>query len=293
MPCSWKSSSPSASPVKMLVSMPVSAAELDSCPSDTFILLQGFPTSASTENAWARELRPCILAKCPVFLRVVYPSELWLCPAQNSVSQLIQGKTGQTRQQQQQHLREPLFSHGGSVTLRNWSGAFPCVLQDVRPHPKSWLLARLSTSLQYFPLSPFIRFCVFPLLSVSQRACSSGPPLRVTEREGIAQQAFLHIGLRCKKYLFILMPAFNPSFLRQTRNLCYSKGDIKCFFFSEAITFPPFGNVTTLYPCKIWQINSSVSSSTGVIWFQIDFSLFSGKQVRWANRRSYKTNETQ
>ena len=145
----------------MLVSLSVSAAELDS--SDTFILLQGFPTSASTENAWARELRPCIVAKDPVFLR----SDWTLTLSRSRVSvRAHSAKTKQQQQQQQQrqrqHLREPLFSHGGSLTLRNWSSEFPCVLRDARPHPKSLIIG---TPLLLTTISPplsHLFFCVFP-----------------------------------------------------------------------------------------------------------------------------------
>lgn len=150
--CSWKSRHPSVSPVKMLVSLPVSAAKLKSCPSDTFILLQGFPTSASTENAWARELRACIFTKIPVLLHLECPCQR--CPAQVSVSELIQKR-------QQLRPRELLFTHGGSVTLRNGYSALPRVLPD----PKPWLLARLSSSLYYFPFQPPCPVPCLPFLS--------------------------------------------------------------------------------------------------------------------------------
>ena len=145
----------------MLVSLSVSAAELDS--SDTFILLQGFPTSASTENAWARELRPCIVAKDPDFLR----SDWTLTLSRSRVSVRAHSAQKQQQQQQQQqrrqHLREPLFSHGGSLTLRNWSSALPCVLRDARPHPKSLIIGTplLLTTISP-PLSHLFFFCVSP-----------------------------------------------------------------------------------------------------------------------------------
>lgn len=173
---------PPVSPVKMLVSPLVSPAELDSCPSDTFILLQGFPTRASTENAWARELRPCILAKYPVFLLVLYPSELWFCATQVSVSPIIQNRTGKNRQQQQQHhhLREPLFSHGGSVTLRNWSDVFPCVLLDARLHPKIFDYWHASRPTIF--TSPPSSVSMSPLSSASHRALVPLVPLCASHR---------------------------------------------------------------------------------------------------------------
>ena len=157
---------PSVSPVQMLPSSPVSAAELDSCPSDTFLLLQGFPTSASTEKACARELRPCILAEDPVVLRTLLSvwTLIWSRTVSSVSLQLIQGRTGQSRQQQQQHLREPLFS----VTLRNWSGAFPCVLQDTHLHPKPLITGTPLPFTTIFPSLPLYPFpCLpFPLCSV-------------------------------------------------------------------------------------------------------------------------------
>lgn len=141
------------SPVKMLAS-PLSSAELGSCPSETFILLQGFPTRASTENAWARELRPCILTNQSVFPLFFDPSKLRFCAAQ---------------MQQQQQLNEPFFSHGGSVTLRNWSDVFPCVPPDARLHPKILDYWHASCPRYNICLSPFIRSNVSPLPSASRR----------------------------------------------------------------------------------------------------------------------------
>lgn len=183
------------SPVKMLVSPLVSPAELDSWPSDNFILLQDFPTSASTENAWARELRPCILSKYSVFLLTLYPSELLFCAAQSSVSQLIQNRTGRNRQQQ--HLKEPLFSLGASVTLRNWSGVFPCVLRDARLHPKSLIVGTPLVLTAIFT-SPTWSVSVSPLSSVSYKELVPLVPLCASQREGRACSAFLHMACAAK-----------------------------------------------------------------------------------------------
>lgn len=204
----------------MLVSLSVSAAELDS--SDAFILLQGFPTSASTENAWARELRPCIVAKDPVSLR----SDWTLTLSRSRVSvraHSAQKQQQQQRQRQRQHLREPLFSHGGSLTLRNWSSAFPCVLRDARPHPKSLIIG---TPLLLTTISPPLSHLFFLCLPFCFRS-HSGLALLVPlcasqgEREGRTRRVFLHMGLRCKKCPYSYSRHIN--FLRQMRNKCCCK----------------------------------------------------------------------
>lgn len=214
----------------MLVSLSVSAAELDS--SDTFILLQGFPTSASTENAWARELRPCIVAKDPDFLR----SDWTLTLSRSRVSVRAHSAQKQQQQQRRQHLREPLFSHGGSLTLRNWSSALPCVLRDARPHPKSLIIG---TPLLLTTISPplsHLFFSVSPLLlSVPQWACAFGSTPRVTgrEREGGKSAACIppHGPALQKMSMLAFTPDSHLNSLRQMRNRGCCKSEIKTYFY--------------------------------------------------------------
>lgn len=260
------------SPVKMLVSPLVPPAELDSCPSDTFILLQGFPTSASTENAWARELRPCILEKYPVFLLVLYPSALWFCAVQVSVSQLIQNRTGKNRQQQ--HLREPLFSHGASVTLRNWSGVFPCVLRDARLHPKSSIIGTPPVLTAIFTSHP-LSVSMSPLSSVFHRELVPLAPLCASQREGRAWSAFLHMACAAKSIHPVISAlntyCFINSGILEWRTACSfpSGSDI----WKETVWFHQQSNIITFLPKDI------AFSSLPVLWNKRDTICIS--TVRW------------
>lgn len=191
-----KSIDPSASPGKRLVALPVSPAELDSCPSDTFILLQGFPTSASTENAWALELSPCILAKDPVSRLAVYPSGLWLCPAEGSVSQTHSGQdgggTGSSSSRSSSTSGSP-----SSLTAAPWR----CVIDPVRSHVFSetraliqnpWLLARLSSPLQSLSLSPPLSVSVSPLSSLLSPHRGLVPPVPLCASQRGREERSVH-----------------------------------------------------------------------------------------------------
>lgn len=163
---------PRASPVQTVPSAPPS--ELDPSLSDTFILLQGFPTSASTEKACALELNPCILQRVAGRTSRVSVRTLSLREIPRSVC-INPGWI--TSSNGWQHLREALFSPSGSVTLRNWCVAM-CSPRRA-PVQNIWLLARLSSSPQCFSHSAFhplqrVSFALSPTESVDGSPCGKG-----------------------------------------------------------------------------------------------------------------------
>lgn len=165
----------------MLLS-PLVSALLGSCSSDTLILLQGFPTSASTEKAWARELSPCILVGNTVCTAPVFPRTLTSSRTKFSVLARSE-EDRQSKHQQSQHLREL------RVTLRNWTAAFPCVLRDARPHQKH-LPDYWHASSPHYNISPFNRINFSP--SLSHRELVPPVPLCASQRRR-GERAFLHV----------------------------------------------------------------------------------------------------